>query len=669
MKAARIACAVIATLSVLLLAGVAQGAQAPPASAGTTCCFAEKNTVLLYNDSIAASGSTVPQPNAPVQLVWDAKGGNLYVSDASGVLLVVNPLTGLLQGSYFLGSPLGGVAVDNKTSQVYVSEPTVDQVAVVNETTGAVVARVGVGSSPEGILFDPITDRVYVANFASNNLSVIDPATQKVTRTISGVYGPLWLTLDTMNGHFFVADRPASCTNGPPPSACSLTDVDAATRAVLWNVTEPLIGQMAFDPVNGDVYAPELGNGTVSVVQETTGRTVATVHTGPTGGGEYPMAAALDPVNGQVYVINEFAANFTVINASTNRMVQSTVRTWETNVDSLVFDSKTGQLYGSNTLVASVIEYAPTTLSTVSTVPLATDPWGVLYNPFNTELYVQDSDSGSLYVLNGSTEKTITRVADAGGYYMAVDATDGSVFWANNTGIVEMSATGVLTGLKDPYGALAVFYDPATGDLAAINDNPSGVSIIHVATDVLVRTLHYSGFTVSGLAYDSNNGVLYAPMYSGASGYWADKVLEIDGSTAAPLGNLTIPSGVGNETGAATYDDRTGTIFVANFDTGAGANNVLGISVKAGALAGIVQTGGFVNGWLAFDGANGDLYVELEDNSAAIHLVQVAPGNYSVLGTVALSGSDDASGLAIDAHTGAIWAAVSGVGRLYVVTP
>jgi YVTN family beta-propeller protein len=675
MRPLRIWIAVIAVLTVLVVAGLPFPTRAASTTTRTNSGFGVSKTVLLYNDSIQTGVSSLPQGGAPTQLVWDAKTGHVFVATTSGVIVAFDPSTNSLLGAFYVGHPLAGLTVDSKANRLYVSEPTADQVAVLNETSGAIVARIGVGTTPYGILFNPILNRVYVANFGGHNLTVIDPATNKVTRSIPGLSAPLWLALDSTNGHIFVANRPASCTTGPPPSLCSLSDVNASTHLVLWNLTKPLIGQMAFDPANGDVYAPELGNGTVSVVNEASGKTVAMVHTGPAGGGEYPIAAALDPANGRIYVINEFAANFTVINGSTNRMVQSTLRTWQTMVDSLVFDAKTGQLCGSDdsgNYVASpsLVEYAPPTLAIAANLALATQPWGAVYNSFNTKLYVADVASGGAYVLNGSTGTTSSRLASSGiqGASLAVNPSNGSVFLPTGSGILTLSATGRVTSLKDPYQPNWLTYDSATGDLYAGNSAPEGVSIIHVATNQLIGTFHYAGWSVSGLAYDSLNGHVYAPMWSGSAASYSDKIFDINGTTKRAAGNLTVPSSVGNLTGPATFDPRTGTIWVANSDL-SGSNTLLAISVTTRSLVGIVQLGGFVTHGVTFDGANGFLYATLEDNFGGGELAKVSASNYSVVSSVTLSNSSYATSVTVDAHTGQIWVSSLFSGQLFLVRP
>jgi YVTN family beta-propeller protein len=164
-----------------------------------------------------------------------------------------------------VGSMPFGVAVDNATQQVFVTNAGSDNVTVISGATQKVVDNVTVQSRPEGVACDASDGKVYVADNGSNNVSVISSSSLRVVANISVGSSPLGIAWDSASGKAFVADR---------------------------------------------------GSDQVSVILGSTGKVVATLSVGIR-----PFGVAVDNKSDNVYITNQDSNNISVISAATDSVV------------------------------------------------------------------------------------------------------------------------------------------------------------------------------------------------------------------------------------------------------------------------------------------------------------------------------------------------------------
>ena len=635
--------------------------------------FGPAKQLMVYDGALLANNSDVSQPTSPIQIVWNASLGHLFISDQSGALVVVNPVTHRVIVSYWLGTELAGLDVDGVHGRVFVAERAADALAILNASSGALVANVSVGASPYGVVYDPVLDQVYVANSAGTTISVVNATTARVVASFSAGSEPTWLALAPGQHRLFVADWGGSCSNPLPPQVCSLDVLNTTNGALVANLSVPLTAGMAFDAADGDTYCPNPSNGSVTIVSASTARVVGSVRTGPIGGGEGPKSATVDPVNHWVYVVNQYAGNYTVINGSTNRMISSTVRNWATDIDSWVYAGATGHIYGVEAArhTPAVRAFATNDLSIVSTLPISATPWGMVYDAANGQVYVENDVYCSVDVFNAITAKHTSMTAASGGCgdrQPAVNPRNGTVFASTGEGLVMINATtGRQTRIADPNQPNILAYDPATQNLFGL-DAWSALSVTNVSTNHFVRHVAFHGWTMSGVAYDPGNGVVYVPMTSGSSGSYVDRILEVNGHTGLPVGNLSIPASVGRATGPVVYDPMTGDLLVANSDTGTGTNGLLVIAASNGSFVGTISIGGQATFGAVFDPANGDVYLATQNATSGGNVVKVSPTSLKVLGNVAIP-SSTISGVAVDGKTGLVWASAWETGKIFLIRP
>jgi YVTN family beta-propeller protein len=100
----------------------------------------------------------------------------IYVTNTgSGTVSVISGSTNAVTATITVGSAPWGVSVDPSTNTVYVAIASgTNEVAVINGATNAIITTVAVGTGPEGIATNSTTHVTYVNNFNANTTSVIN---------------------------------------------------------------------------------------------------------------------------------------------------------------------------------------------------------------------------------------------------------------------------------------------------------------------------------------------------------------------------------------------------------------------------------------------------------------------------------------------------------------
>jgi YVTN family beta-propeller protein len=100
----------------------------------------------------------------PTNLVYDAAGARLFVSNQSGALTVLDSRSGALIKAVPTGAGALGVAYDPANARVYVTNRGAGTTTVVDAKTYAVIANPQTGALPQSVVVDRATSRVFVTN-------------------------------------------------------------------------------------------------------------------------------------------------------------------------------------------------------------------------------------------------------------------------------------------------------------------------------------------------------------------------------------------------------------------------------------------------------------------------------------------------------------------------
>ena len=246
-------------------------------------------------------------------------------------------------------------------------------------------------------------------------------------------------------------------------------------------------------------------------------------------------------------------------------------------------------------------------------VPVGLGPEDVVYDCANGYVYVANSDSSNVSVINGthvvgSVNVGLTPVAEV------VDSENGEVFVLNlasasasvirGTSVVDTVSVGPGGG----QGPSSATFDPQDGDVYVTGTY--GVLSVLNQTSV-VGTMDFR-LPLGQPTFDPDDGYVYVPVEtSSGPGY---EVVMNDTTEVA-----TIPVGPG--AGGAAFDSANGDLYLPNYASG-------NVSVIHGTAVVASVTVGSWPDQATFDGGNGYVYIGKE-----------GPGNVSVLDGTALLGS------------------------------
>lgn len=291
-----------------------------------------------------------------------------------------------------------------------------------------VVATIPLGSQNlnEGALgppvFDPANGNIYVSALGTEDegtVSVISGSTNTVTSILGlstaqfkGLPGPG--VLDPSNGDIYVA-------NGPV-----INVISGATNEIVQNISGMDFSgstSLAFDSANGMLYAPELVQSSLAVVDTANNSVVATVSI-PSGAGE--NSPAVDPANGDVYVAGFNAT--TVVSGTTNAIVATIPFT--NGASYLAVDPSTGSVIATSTGAIVMISSSNHVTANLTTTAGAAYP---VFDPSDSDFYLLGSTSNVL-VFSPSSNSIVGNVnlnfqqQNGTATGLAIDGANGDVF-------------------------------------------------------------------------------------------------------------------------------------------------------------------------------------------------------------------------------------------------
>jgi len=298
------------------------------------------------------------------------------------------PYPGYINVTVPVGSDPFGVAYDNASGDVFVTNTGSDNVSVLSGNLSAPIDSIPVGSEPLGVAYNPINGFVYVADNGSANVTVINATNLSVVTTIRVGSGPLGVAVNPNTGAVFVADSRSN----------AVTEISGTTEQVVATVEvgiEPY--GVAVDNVTGDVYVTNAGSWNISVLSSAGTSVIATISVSWTGQLE---GITYDWGDGDIWV----AAGWIVIVVSPSNQ---TVLEFE-NFDpaGLTYASNNGDVCGTNTANR-----------TFECIEFDSDPYGPIPYTF-TETGLPQGAIWTLNDCNGpNVEPNSTGVTIYTGYY------------------------------------------------------------------------------------------------------------------------------------------------------------------------------------------------------------------------------------------------------------
>ncbi len=363
------------------------------------------------------------------------------------------------------------------------------------------------------------------------------------------------------------------------------------------------------DPDNGMIYVANSGIDSVSVINSSTGRVVATISL-PDLIGSFGFYT-YDHDNGVLYVGSEESNLIFAINTTTNFLVSQP----NLSTGSILLDPSNGEIFQfSNDLISVTNGTTDRIIANITGIQWLSYDW-LSYDPVNEEIYVQASNY-SIFAISGNDDRIAAEIQmPTSGYSDPLFDQDNGLFYAiaNGSVLVINSSTNKLLPTTIPLpsstgmGYTPVLYDPSNNEIylygAEQFENSSGNPDILIAIDgannSVVATIPVAGL-FAGLVdespsffYDSSNGDLYATsdlnLQNGTTG-----LLQIS-QTNKIIAQTVLPQWpFGQEVGGLTFDSINNMVYGT---TGGTTVSVFSINNPA-TLVSTIQLGNCPVGYL-----------------------------------------------------------------------
>ncbi|MGO9127974.1 MAG: beta strand repeat-containing protein, partial [Terriglobales bacterium] len=313
----------------------------------------------------------------------------------------------------------------------------------------------------------------------------------------------------------------------------------------------------------------------------------------------------------------------------------------------------TSTIYVVNSASDSVSVINGATNSLVATVNTGTDPVALAVNPLSNMVYVVNHGSNNITVINGATNaaSTVTDPNAIAPVAVALNPLTNMVYVANsgsnNLTVINGSGNTVAGSVGVGNNPTAVVVNPATNMVYVANRASNNVTVIKGASNTVAATVgtgtnpvSLTVDTATNQVYAANNGSNNLTVISGASN-----------TVAATVSTGTSPA-------AVAVNPVTDTVYVANN----GSSNVTVINGANNTVTATVNAG------------NSPVAVAANSTTDQIYVVNSASNNLTVINgatnvptTVADSNAVAPVAVAVDPVTNEVYTANNGSGNVTVI--
>lgn len=282
-------------------------------------------------------------------------------------------------------------------------------------------------------------------------------------------------------------------------------------------------------------------------------------------------------------------------------------------------DSANGNVYVTDSGSSNVSVINGSTNKVIATIPVGDTPSGIVFDASDSEVYVANFLGSTVEVISTTTNtvfKTIPILVGpdqfpGGPVGLACDSVNGNVYVTDQA----VNDTSVISGVSlsptpIPVGGypIAAAFDPENQDVYVANAGSANVSVISTATNTVTRTISVGSYPL-GIAYDNATGNVYVTNQLSNS---TSVILAKTGSVVATVPVGPLPVGV-------TSNSVLSAVFVA--DEGDSKVNVVNDTTNR--VVQNVTVGQFPVG-MAYDAVNGYVYVA-DANSSEVSVIGTSP--------------------------------------------
>lgn len=206
----------------------------------------------------------------------------------------------------------------------------------------------------------------------------------------------------------------------------------------------------------------------------------------------------------------------------------------------------------------------PTIIS--GNISVGTQPVGIVYNPNNNFIYVANSGSNNISVIDSSTDSLYSTISvGTTPVEMAINSLNNAIYvvnqGSNNVYIIDCNTNSVIgSPISIALGGNGIAYCTSNNKMYICNVPSGNIQVLDCSSNTIINTIS-TGANVIGIVYNSTNNTMYVSRNT------SNDVLVIDCSSDSILGS---PISVGNNPTQMAYNVTNNTIYVSN----SGSDNV-----------------------------------------------------------------------------------------------
>ncbi len=621
------------------------------------------DSVIIINPSTNTVIGRIPVGIDPVGIANALNSSLIYVANnGSGSVSVISSFNNSVIATIPVGVNPAGIGT-NLNGLVYVANEGNNSISVINGFTYQKVATIQVGLKPVGVTYDWEDGLIYVANSESNTVSVIFALNNSVVNTIPVGVSPRFLSYDSFYGAVFVPNWGSNTVSVLYTSNQPLT-LGGGPQAYPNSGKAPLQVHFIVSVSGGQPpysFNWSFGDGTTSTLQDP-------IHTYYQAG-SYTVGVQVMDTSG--YGVGEAVNNFVTVYSSSSQINETEFPV--IFVSSGLLPNNSWQVTLNGTTISNNVSssFAQRLVSNQSTI--------TFFVPDGFYSYQVGSAQGTTYpqsgevTVNGSNSYEVISSVNLGQQYpnqMAYDPTNGLMYISETSSgnVSVLNGTQLVTNIHlnnsirignftFPSNPYALAYDPADGFVYVTGLNSSadiwvlnGTSLIDtislLPSGTPLNFSNYIQYATQGIAYDPSNQLVYAARP------WGNAITLIDGTrVVGNIGPITAPE-------QFAYDSSKGEMYVTTQDSGnivaySGTQVTSNFTVDSGSYA-------YIAG-MAFNSKLGLMYV-LDETSGNIDVLSGS----SVFSRIPLPSG--ASSIAYDPANGFMYLATfSSGGQLEII--
>lgn len=368
----------------------------------------------------------------------------LFLTSVFLVSIAIGPASTAKCCTFSYSSPQEIVYAPN--GYLYVTDGGSNYVSVVDPSGPTIVGQITVGSNPDGIAYASSNGDLYVVD--SGGITPIDTSTDTPLSPLGFGPGLQGIVFDPSNGYVYFTN----------PTGKDIGIIDSASNTLVGSFAtfpySPL--QIAYDPSNGFLYVGTSSD-SVLAIDPDTGTIVARM-----SAGNYPGGIAIDPVTNDIYVVNVNDASVSVMDGSNNSPSWTIPLDTQGGTD-VTYSESNGYIYASSFQLAGqggVITAIDTNDNMiVQRITVGQSPDGMALDPSNDKLYVANSGSNSISVIDASPNPALSGLSGI----------------LSGIGTIETSLGALSTDLSNDFGSLQTSITSLSSSLSTLSTEVNSI--------------------------------------------------------------------------------------------------------------------------------------------------------------------------------------------------